>query len=415
MAIGIAELILLGLLASWLFERLRLPGLIGLLFVGILFGPYALNLLNNEMQLISSDLRLIALIIILLRSGFELSIKTLQRVGPRALLMAFLPCLLEVAAITLTAPLLLPLSYLEAAMMGSVIAGVSLAVIVPHMIELIEEGLGIKSGVPTLIMAGTSSDNAFAIILCTSFIAMYVGDSVNIVWNILSVPIAAATGIALGLFLGFMFYRIFLKFNPRATKRTLVILGAAVMLQSFQNEINTIFPFSALLAVMAIGLYILEQHEHMAHEISSKLGKIWIFAQVLLFTLIGTEVNIPIAVEAGLPSIAIILIGLSGRSIGVQLCMLGSTFTKKERLFMTIAYLPKATVQAAIGAYPLLAMKAAGMDTAPGELILAAAVLSIVLTAPIGSLLIRFTKNRLLEKSVNPEKYSSYEAITESR
>ncbi len=415
MAFGIAELILIGLIVSWLFERVHLPGLIGLLFTGIALGPFALNLLTSEIQLVSPDLRMIALIVILLRAGFELSRKALQKVGFRAILMTFIPCLSEVAVITLFGPHLLPISTMEAAMLGSVLGAASPAVIVPHMIELTEEGLGVDSGVPTLILAGVSVENAVAIVLCTSFIGLYVGKSVHILQSIISLPISVVSGIILGLLIGYLCYILFKKLNPRATKRTLIVLGIAVMLLSFQEKINIILPFSALLSVMTIGFFILEKNEHMAHEISSKLGKVWVFAQILLFTLIGAEVDVPTAMHAGLNGIAIIGIGLLGRSIGVQVCLFKSKFTGRERSFITLSYLPKATVQAAIGSYPLLAMKANGMDTSSGQIILAIAVISIIITAPIGSALISLTKDRLLTSSTTLKDQDSYLAVEESR
>ncbi|MCF7940342.1 MAG: cation:proton antiporter [Spirochaetia bacterium] len=415
MAFGIAELILIGLLVAWLFEQMHLPGLIGLLVTGMLLGPFALDLITPELQRVSSDLRLIALIVILLRAGFELSRLALQRVGFRALLMAFVPCLFEVSTITLTAPHILPISTLEAAMLGSVLAAVSPAVIVPHMIELIEEGRGVDSGVPTLILAGASSDDAFAIVLATSFIGMYVGESVSLLQNIISVPVSIVTGIATGIGIGYLCYLLFRKMDPRATKRTLIVIGIAVMLLSFERGINSLFPFSALLAVMAIGFYILERDEHMAHEISSKLGKVWVFAQILLFALIGAEVDIPTALQAGAGGIAVIAIGLAGRSAGVQLSLFRSRFTARERLFITIAYLPKATVQAAIGSYPLIAMQSSGMETAPGMLILAVAVMSIILTAPLGSALITLTKGPLLTVCAAQQGQDAYLAAEESR
>lgn len=397
MAFGLAQLVLIGLLVSYLTERLRLPGLVGLLATGVLLGPYVLDQLSPGMTSVSADLRMIALIVILLRAGFGLSRKDLQKVGSRAILMAFIPCVCEVALITVAAPLFLEVTYLEAAILGSVLAAVSPAVIVPHMIELIESRRGTDSGVPTLILAGASCDDAVAIVLCTSLTAIYVGSDVSILRGLASIPISVITGIAVGILLGFCCYRLFLRFNPRATKRTLIIIGIAITLLTFQEAISTIFPFSALLAVMTIGLIIFEKDSSMASEISSKLGKVWVFAGLLLFTLIGSEVNIPVALEAGGKGVLIILTGLLGRSAGVQLSLAGSRFTSRERLFITLAYLPKATVQAAIGSYPLLAMKAAGMPTGSGELILAIAVMSIIITAPVGSALIRWTAAPLLE------------------
>lgn len=396
MAFGLAQLVLIGLLVSYLTERLRLPGLVGLLATGIILGPYVLDQLSLGITSVSADLRMIALIVILLRAGFGLSRKELQKVGFRAILMAFIPCVCEVALITVAAPFILGITYLEAAMLGSVLAAVSPAVIVPHMIELIDKRRGTNSGVPTLILAGASCDDAVAIVLCTSLTAIYVGSDVSLIRSLVSIPVSVVTGITAGIIIGFLCYRLFIRFNPRATKRTLIIIGIAITLLTFEEVISTLLPFSALIAVMTIGLIIFEKDSLMASEISSKLGKVWVFAGLLLFTLIGSEVNLPVALEAGVQGVSIIFIGLLGRSAGVQLSLAGSHFSFRERLFISLAYLPKATVQAAIGSYPLLAMKAASMPTGLGELILAIAVLSIIITAPLGSALIRWTAEPLL-------------------
>ena len=399
MLLGIAELILLGLLVDWVFRVLKMPGLIGLLLLGVLLGPYALNQLNPEIIMVSQQLRLLALIVILLRAGFEISRETLAKVGPRAVMMSFIPCVCEVAFITVIGPILLPLSHLEAAMLGSVLGAVSPAVVVPLMIQFIEEGRGTDNGAPTLVLAGASCDDAVAIVLCTAFVGMYVGQTQNIALSLARIPVSLMLGIGAGLLLGLALFWFFKKFNPRATKRMLMLLGIAVLLLNLQDHIDHIIPFSALLTLMAIGFVILEKDEHMAHEISSKLGKLWIFAQLLLFTLVGAQVNVGVAWQAGLAGIGIILFGLVGRSIGVQLCLLNSDFNTKERIFIGVSYLPKATVQAAIGSLPLFAMAAAGMGTAPGELILAIAVLSILLTAPLGAFLIAGTGRYLLPMS----------------
>jgi len=396
MLLGIAELILLGLVFDWAFRALKMPGLIGLLLLGLLVGPYAFNLLNPETLMVSQPFRLLALIVILLRAGFEISRETLAKVGPRAVLMSFIPCICEVAFITVIGPLLLPLSYLEAAMLGSVLAAVSPAVVVPLMIQFIEEGRGTDKGAPTLVLAGASCDDAVAIVLCTAFVGMYVGQAQNLMLSLARIPVSLVLGIGAGLLLGLALYWFFKRFNPRATKRMLILLGLAVLLLNLQGHIEQVVPFSALLALMAMGFIILEKDEHIAHEISSKLGKLWIFAQLLLFTLVGAQVNVGVAWKAGLAGIGIILFGLVGRSIGVQLCLLKSDFNAKERVFIGVSYLPKATVQAAIGSVPLFAMAAAGMGTAPGELILAVAVLSILVTAPLGALLISWVGRRVL-------------------
>ena len=415
MAVGIAELILLGLLFDWIARRLKLPGLIGLLCVGILAGPYALNLINAQTLDVAGDLRMIALVVILLRAGFEISRETLARVGVRALLLSFIPCILEAGAITVFAPLLLGFTYLEAAILGSVLGAVSPAVVVPLMVGFIKKGTGAKRGVPTLVLAGASCDDAVAIVLCTSLVGMYAGESVNLAWKLSSIPISIILGIAVGLIAGIVLYRFFLRFDPRATKRVLIILGLSLLLLHIQEAIHSTIPFAALLSIMATGFIILEKNEHMAHEISAKLGKIWVFAQLLLFTIVGMQVNIPVAINAGAVGALLIVLGLCGRIAGVQLSLLGSEFTTRERTFVSISYIPKATVQAAIGAVPLAAMKAAGMCTEPGEVILAIAVLSILITAPIGSIAIVWAGRNLLEQAQEEEpETSAQRAVIES-
>ena len=399
MAVSIAELILCGLFVEWVFRKIKLPGLVGLLLLGVVAGPYVFGIfsLSPELLNVAGDWRILALVVILLRAGFELSREALSKVGGRAVLMSFVPCVFEVVAITLAGPVLLGLSRLESAILGSVLAAVSPAVVVPLMIQFIEEKRGAKRGAPTLVLAGASCDDAVAIVLCSSFLGMYVGESVNFTSKLVSVPISVVLGIVVGLVLGVFIYKAFDRFNPRATKRLLVLLGLSVLLLHLQKAIEHKVPFAALLSIMAVGFIILEKREHAAHEMSSKLGKVWVFAQILLFTLVGAQVNVPVAVKAGLGGLFIILIGLGGRSVGVQLCLLGSVFPVKERAFIGVSYLPKATVQAAIGALPLTMMQSRGMGTGPGEVILAIAVLSILVTAPVGAILISWAGKAILE------------------
>lgn len=413
MAIGIAEIILLGLLFEWTARKIKLPGLVGLLLLGVLIGPFFLNILNPQLASVAGDLRLIALVVILLRAGFEISRESLAKVGVRAAMISFVPCCFEVGIITIFAPYIFNISTIEAAMMGSVLGAVSPAVVVPLMIQFIEEGRGAKKAIPTLVLAGASCDDAVAIVLCSSFIGIYVGNSVNTAANAAIVPISIITGIIAGFAIGIVIYKLFDRFNPRATKRVLILLGISVVLLHFEHKIEQYIPFAALLAIMATGFIILEKREHMAHEISAKLGKIWVFAQLLLFTIVGSQVNVPVALKAGLGGIAIIIIGLCGRSLGVQLCLLRSSLNFKERLFVGISYLPKATVQAAIGAAPLAAMRSAGMDIAAGEIILAVAVLSILLTAPTGAVAISWAGRNLLIKE-DPSQSQAAAAAKES-
>jgi NhaP-type Na+/H+ or K+/H+ antiporter len=250
-------------------------------------------------------------------------------------------------------------------------------------------------------LAASSIDDVFVIVVYSILIGIYLGHEVPILWELLRIPFSIASGIVVGLAIGWLLYQLFDRYNPRATKRVLVILGIAILLVRGEHLLENIVPFSALIAVMAVGFIILEKREHFAHEISARLGKIWIFAEILLFTLVGAQVDVGVALQSGLAGIALISLGLVGRSIGTYLCMLGSDLNLKERLFVVIAYLPKPTVQAAIGAAPLAAMRLAGMNTAPGDMILTLAVVSILYTAPLGAWAISLVGERVLE--VGPE------------
>lgn len=397
MAVSLAEIIILCLIADWIFKTLKLPGLIGMIAVGAVFGPELLNTINPVLLSVGADLRMIALIVILLRAGFELSRESLNKVGKNASLLAFLPGLFEAAAVAAFGPFFLPLTHLECAILGYVLAAVSPAVVVPRMIQFNRDGRGTAKGIPTLVLAGASVDDVTAIVAYGALVSIYTGGQVNIAWKMAGIPLSIGTGILIGLLIGAVLYRIFERFNPRATKRALIIIGVSiflVQLGSFLEKKNV--PFAALLAVMAIGFIFLERRERMAHEMSAKFGKIWIFAEILLFSLVGAQVKFQVASDAGLRGAALILIGLIGRSAGTWLCTLGAGFTWKEKLFVVISYLPKATVQAAIGSAPLAAMAARGMPTAPGDVILAVAVMSIVLTAPLGAFAISWAGPALL-------------------
>lgn len=401
MAGGIAEIIVLSLIANWLFNRIKIPGLIGMLLVGVLMGPYVLGLLDPNLLAIGADLRLIALIVILLRVGFELSRATLHRVGGRVLLLAFIPATFEGFIVAAAATRLLGLSLLESAILGSVLAAVSPAVVVPAMIRFIKERRGAQKAVPSMVMAAASLDDVYVIVAHSVVLGLYVGSQVNIAGQLIGVPLSLLTGIGVGILIGIFLYKLFDRFNPRATKRVLILISLSVLLVRLQHAVAGYIPFAGLVSAMAIGYIILDKREHMAHEISAKLAKIWVFAEIILFSMVGAQVNIGVALQAGLAGAAVIAIGLFARGIGVWCCLLGSALNIKERFFVMVAYSPKATVQAAIGSAPLMAMHAAGLNTAPGELILAVAVLSIILTAPAGAWAIAAIGNRVLE--IGPE------------
>ncbi len=397
MALSLALIILLCLLAEKICTRIGLPPLVGMIGVGVALGPALLNILDPTLLAASADLRLIALIVILLRSGFKLSKKSLQKVGRHALLLGFLPATCEALLIFSLAPSLLGISSMEAAILGCILAAVSPAVVVPPMIRFIEERRGEKKSIPIMVLAGASLDDVTVIVAYSILIGVYAGKQVNIGWQVASIPLSILSGVAVGLFAGIILVSLFERFNPRATKRTLIVLGLSIMLVSLSTVLQRWnIPFAPLIGVMAMGFVILEKREKMAHEIASKLGKIWVFAQILLFTLVGSQVQIGAALDAGLKGLALIFIALLARSVGTYLCTLGSNLNQKERLFVVLSYLPKATVQAAIGATPLLVMQAKGMPTRPGELILAMAVMSILVTAPLGALAINWGGRVLL-------------------
>jgi NhaP-type Na+/H+ or K+/H+ antiporter len=414
MAVSIAEMILLGLLMDWAFRKLRMPGLLGMLLLGALFGPYVLNLMAPSFIDASADLRMMALIIILLRAGFELSRDALNRVGRQVLLLSFVPGVLEGCTIALLGPYFLPLTHLESAMLGFIIAAVSPAVVVPMMISFIERRMGAKKGIPTMVMAAASLDDVIAIVIFSVLLGFYTGTTDNLLMKAAGIPVSIIAGIGVGLLIGWLLLKLFDRFNPRATKRTMIVVGVSILLVNLQLLLEGIFPFAALLAVMATGFIILEKREHMAHEISAKLGKIWVFASIMLFTLVGAQVDISLAWNTGLAGLGLIVCGLTARSAGVLISLLGSPLNRAERLFAVVSYWPKATVQAAIGAVPLMAMQAGGMNTAPGQVILAVAVLSIVFTAPLGAVAIKLVGERALEPA-SDDSHAAFDALEESR
>ncbi len=392
MAFSIAIIVLLGLLSDYLFNRIKLPGLLGMLLVGILCGPYVFNIIQPELLKISADLRMVALIVILLRAGLELRKDTLNRVGKTALIMSCLPAVFEGAIVTLLAPYLLGITYLEAAILGAILAAVSPAVVVPLMLKFIDQKRGVKKGIPTLILGASSVDDVFVIVVFSILLGMYTGSHPDIWVKLLEIPESIILGILLGALSGYLLYRLFEKFRLRATKMTIVVVAVSVLLTWIEEGLKTRVALSALLGVMTIGFILIEKCEIRAHKISHKLTKIWIFAEILLFVLVGAQVNITVAWEAGLAGAALIIAALIGRSIGTYVSVMGTDLTFKERVFCVISYIPKATVQAAIGAVPL----EAGVKS--GDIMLAVAVLSILLTAPIGAIGIEKMGNKWLER-----------------
>ncbi len=391
MATSLAIIIVLGLLATALFKKMKLPGLLGMIIVGALIGPYGLDILSEDISMISGDLRNIALIVILLRAGLGLKKDDLKEVGRPAINLSFIPGLIEGFTILFISMKFFGFTFVQGGMLGFIIAAVSPAVIVPSMLSLMDRGLGSEKKIPTLILAGASIDDVFAITIFSAFLGMYGGGQVNIGKTILSIPLSIILGILIGGLVGFVLIKIFEKFSITDSKKVLYILGSAILLTTLEDLLESRIEIAGLLGVMALGFIIYEKMPEVGTKMSANFDKIWVFAEILLFVLVGAEVNLPVALDAGYKGVLLILIGLIGRSIGVLISLIGTNLNNKEKLFAMIAYTPKATVQAAIGAIPL------SMGVESGELILSLAVLSIIITAPLGSIAIKATGDKLLE------------------
>ncbi|MDE6182501.1 MAG: cation:proton antiporter, partial [Eubacteriales bacterium] len=371
------------------FTKLKLPSLIGMLIAGIILGPYALNLIDHSILNISSELRQIALIIILTRAGLSLDIRALKKVGRSAIFMCFLPACFEITAMLFFAPKILGISKLDALIMGSVVAAVSPAVIVPRMIKLMETEYGTNKSIPQLIMASASIDDVFVIVLFTSFISLATGDSVSLL-NFAQIPIAIILGIFIGIFIGWILSIFFKKVHIRDTIKVVIILSISFLLVTLEKAIEHIIPFSGLLAVMSVGIATLRFYPVLAKRMSVKFSKLWVVSEILLFVLVGATVDISFAITSGGKAILLLIIVLIFRMISVFICLLGTELNKKERLFCMIAYIPKATVQAGIGGIPL------SMGLACGKIVLTVAVLSIIITAPLGAFGIDLTYKKWL-------------------
>ncbi|CAM2846811.1 potassium transporter [Dolosigranulum pigrum] len=390
MATSFALIALLGLLSGALFERIKLPGLLGMIIVGGLIGPYGFSLLSEDILRTSSDLRNIALIVILLRAGLGIEKKVIKKVGKPAIKLSFIPGILEGLTIAFLSVQLFDFSFIQGGILGFIIAAVSPAVIVPAMLDLIDRGCGQEKNIPTLILAGASIDDVFAVTIFSAFLGIYGGGDVNIGTEIFTIPLSIILGVIIGLMFGWILIKVFQRFDIPSTQKMLFVLSAAILLTTFEKAIETKIEIAGLLGVMAIGFILFEKMPAVGKQLASTFNEVWIFAQVLLFVLVGAQVNIGLALDAGLKGIILIGIGLLARSTGVLLSLIGTELNKKEKLFSIIAYIPKATVQAAIGAVPL------AMGVESGDLILSLAVLSIVLTAPLGAILIKATGDRLL-------------------
>lgn len=390
MLTSLSLVFLLGMLLSRAFQKIRLPGLLGMLVTGMILGPYALNMLDGSILGISADLRQIALIIILTRAGLSLDIQDLKKVGRPAVLMCFVPACFEIMGMILLAPRLLGISVLDAAIMGAVVGAVSPAVIVPKMLNLMEKGYGVKKSIPQLILAGASVDDVFVIVLFTAFTGLAQGGTFSPA-SILSIPVSIGTGIAAGGLAGILLALFFQKVHIRDSAKVVILLSISFLMIELENRLKGYVPFSGLLAVMSIGIALQKKRYEAAARLSVKYSKLWVAAEVLLFVLVGATVDISYAMKAGAAAVILIFGVLIFRMAGVFFCLLGTVINRKERLFCMIAYMPKATVQAAIGGVPL------AMGLGCGKIVLTVAVLAILITAPLGAFGVEQTYKRLLK------------------
>ncbi len=379
MVLSLALIILIGFSLKGIFQKLQLPGLLGILLSGIFLGPFLLDWIDPTLLQIAPDLRLIALIVILARAGLSLDIKDLKKVGRPAILLCFVPASFEIIGITLLAPPLLGISTLDAALLGSVLGAVSPAVIVPKMIHLMESGYGKTRSIPQMILAGASVDDVYTIVLFTAFLGIAKGQGFNPA-VLLDVPMSIVSAGVVGAAIGWILVQIFKRIHIRDTVKVLIILGVSFLIYGLEPLVRQLFPFASLLAIMAIGMSIFAFYSLLARRIAGKFSKIWIAAELILFVLLGSAVDITYVLRAGWAVIAVILSGLAFRSIGTWLSVSRAGLTAREKWFAVIAYWPKATVQAAIGALPL----AAGLHS--GQIILTTAVLAILITAPLGAI-----------------------------
>ena len=392
MLTSIAIILLCGLMVGWMFNKIKLPSLLGMIIVGIILGPHGLNIIDDSILMISGDLRQIALVIILTRAGLSLDISDLKKVGRPAVLMCFVPACIEILGTILLAPILLGVSVLDAAIIGSTIAAVSPAVIVPRMIKLMEEGYGTDKSIPQLILAGASVDDVFVIVVFTAFTTLASTGKVSAA-SFLQIPISIILGILLGCAVGALLVMFFKRRHIRDSIKILIILSISFLILELQNQLEGYVPVSGLLAIMSMGIVINQKYSVLAKRLSVKYNKLWLAAEVFLFVLVGVAVDIKYAISAGIMVVVLIICALVFRMFGVMIALLKTDLSVKERIFCMVAYTPKATVQAAIGSIPL------SMGLECGSITLTVAVVSILITAPFGAICVDNLYRKLLRKS----------------
>lgn len=387
---SLALIILFGLISAMILEKLKLPNIIGMLIVGILLGPSMFNMIDESLLNISGDIKEIALIIILLKAGLSLDLTDLKKVGRPAIFLCFLPATFEILGFLFFGPKLLGLTLLESAILGAVMGAVSPAVIVPRMTYLLENGYG-KKGLPQMVIAGSSADDVYVIVIFTALLALAKGSKVSIM-NFLNIPISIILGIFLGVLVGSIMVYLFKNYKLRNTYKVIILLSICFLFVSIEKSLEGKLAISGFLAIMAMGVTIFNKYPSLSKIFQIKFSKMWLISEIILFVLVGASVNISYALNAGLNTIIIIFIALLFRMLGTYLCLIKTKFNNNERLFTCITQIPKATVQAAIGGVPL------EMGLLCGNTVLTVAVLSIIITAPLGSILIDKTQYKLLEK-----------------
>lgn len=387
MLTSIAIILLFGLLVGWIFSKMKLPSLLGMIIVGIVLSPHCLNLVDDSILTISGDLRQIALVIILTRAGLSLNFSDLKKVGRPAILMCFVPACIEMMGTIIFAPLLLGVSILDAAIIGSVIA----AVVVPRMIKLIEDGYGTDKSIPQLILAGASVDDVFVIVVFTALTTLASTGEVSAI-SFIQIPTSILLGVLLGGAVGTILVWFFRRFHIRDSVKVLIILSVSFLLLELQNRLEGIVPVSGLLAIMSMGIIINQKYDVLAKRLSVKYNKLWLGAEIFLFVLVGIAVDLKYALAAGVVVILLVILALVFRMMGVAVSLVKTKLNKKERLFCMVAYTPKATVQAALGTVPL------AMGLSCGEIVLTVAVISILITAPFGAICVDNSYKKLLSK-----------------
>lgn len=397
MLTSLALIFIVGLAMGAICSRLKLPRIIGMLVTGIVLGPYVLDFLDPSILSISEELRKMALIIILLKAGLSLDIKDLKKAGRPAVLLSFVPATCEIIGYILFAPAILGINMIEAAVMGAVLGAVSPAVVVPRMVNLMDRKYGTQKAIPQMIMAGASCDDIFVIVLFTTFLSMAQGGSAQIL-DFVNIPVSIILGILLGAVVGYGLYLFFEtsyahKHCVRNSMKVIIVLGFSFLLIAIEGWLKGKISVSGLLAVVSMACIIkMKSTAFVSKRLSEKFGKLWLAAEVMLFVLVGAAIDIRYTLSAGIAAVLMILVALIFRAIGVLICMIKTNLTWKERAFCVIAYLPKATVQAAIGSVPL----ASGL--ACGKIVLSVAVLAIIITAPLGAIGIDNTYKKFLQK-----------------